>query len=34
MPAFLKNHYDRIVAIATNTTIKDQEVINRIFVIY
>ena len=31
---FLKNHYDRIVAIVKNTTTRDQENKNKIFVIY
>jgi len=30
----LKNHYDKIVAIVKNTTTRDQEDINKIFVIY
>ena len=34
LPIFLKNHYERIVAIVRNTTIIDQEEKNKIFVIY
>jgi len=34
LPIFLKNHYERTVAIVRNTTIIDQEEKNKIFVIY
>ena len=33
MTVFLKNHYDKIVAIVRNTIIRDQEEKNKIFVI-